>query len=64
MPSPLGMTLMSMAQPSASCGHHQARLRGLGPPQSTAALCWLQAVLLAHGSHTHRLLPLPSPQAT
>lgn len=31
MPSPLGMTLMSMGQPSASCGHYQARcLAGSG----------------------------------
>lgn len=58
MPSPLGMTLMSMGQPSASCGRHQARF--------LEGLCFLRALAPSVGlrpsslpTATHGGLPSP-----
>lgn len=57
MPLPVVKTLMSIGQPSASCGHHPSKvLRALWPSQSTDALCWLGAVLPTHRQH-----PAPQP---
>lgn len=52
MPSPLGMTLMSMGQPSASCGITKQRsYQALAPSEHMAS----GAILNHH--HSHRPLP-------
>lgn len=48
MPSPLGITLMSIGQPSASCGYQPAKQcsREQRRPQgSQCALCWIRQTL-------------------
>lgn len=58
MPSPLGMTLMSMGQPSASCESHKARfLEGSGFLGAPAPSVGLRPSSLP--TATHEGLPSP-----